>query len=339
MSHGKEREEKVCLNCGEAPLYDRYCHHCGQQNLEPKQTVWHLLVHFFNDITHFDGKFFSTMKLLLQKPGFLSDEYVKGRRMKYLDPVRMYIFISAVFFIAFYNILKPPAPPTLKEKPLLDYIDTLRIKENDEGFSLFMEAVPGYDKKATILNVDHILEHGREYYDSVQKLLPVADRDKGLSRLISLKTIDIYQAYDANPYNFVPNAIIIFQHSFSKIFFITLPLFALLLYILNIRHRKKLYYVAHAIFSIHYYCVAFLFLSVMLSLFAFDYFYTQVLFKIVVYTITAGMLIYLYIAMLKFYRQHWFKTFTKFLILSAGFSFIFLALVTLMFFNSLASAH
>lgn len=106
MSHLKERKEKNCLNC-QATLYGRYCHVCGQENLEPKETVWHLIQHFFNDITHFDGKFFSTVKYLLRKPGFLSTEYVAGRRASYLNPIRMYVFTSAFFFIILYSISKP----------------------------------------------------------------------------------------------------------------------------------------------------------------------------------------------------------------------------------------
>ena len=106
VSHLKERKEKNCLNC-QAILYGRYCHNCGQENLEPKETVWHLVQHFFNDITHFDGKFFSTVKYLLRKPGFLSTEYVAGRRMSYLNPIRMYVFTSAIFFVILYSISKP----------------------------------------------------------------------------------------------------------------------------------------------------------------------------------------------------------------------------------------
>ena len=106
MSHLKERKEKNCLNC-QTTVIGRYCHQCGQENLEPKETVWHLVQHFFNDITHFDGKFFSTVKLLLRKPGFLSAEYIAGRRMSYLNPIRMYVFTSAFFFIILFSLKKP----------------------------------------------------------------------------------------------------------------------------------------------------------------------------------------------------------------------------------------
>jgi hypothetical protein len=106
VSHTKEREEKICLNCG-AQLTGRYCQVCGQENTEPKETVWGLVSHFFNDITHFDGKFFSTVKYLIAKPGFLSAEYIKGRRASYLHPIRMYVFTSAFFFIIFFSLFPP----------------------------------------------------------------------------------------------------------------------------------------------------------------------------------------------------------------------------------------
>jgi Protein of unknown function (DUF3667) len=103
LSHLKERTEKNCLNCN-ADLYGRYCHICGQENLEPKESVWHLITHFFNDITHFDGKFFSSVKLLLLKPGFLSKAYMIGKRASYLNPIRMYVFTSAIFFLIFFAL-------------------------------------------------------------------------------------------------------------------------------------------------------------------------------------------------------------------------------------------
>jgi hypothetical protein len=103
LSHSKERHEKVCLNCN-AELIGRYCHSCGQENIEPKETVWSLISHFFYDITHYDGKFFSTTKSLIARPGFLPKEYIEGRRARYLHPIRMYVFSSAVFFLIFYSL-------------------------------------------------------------------------------------------------------------------------------------------------------------------------------------------------------------------------------------------
>ncbi len=103
MSHLPQRKEKKCLNCGTETI-GLYCHNCGQENIEPKESVWHLVSHFFQDVTHFDGKFFTSLKDLILKPGFLSKEYVIGRRASYLNPIRMYLFTSAIFFLIFFSL-------------------------------------------------------------------------------------------------------------------------------------------------------------------------------------------------------------------------------------------
>jgi hypothetical protein len=105
VSHFHQRKEKDCLNCG-ATVIGPYCHNCGQENIEPKESFWHLILHFFNDITHFDGKFFTTLRILLFRPGFLSKEYMSGKRVSYLNPIRMYLFTSFIFFLVFFSVFK-----------------------------------------------------------------------------------------------------------------------------------------------------------------------------------------------------------------------------------------
>ncbi|HEY4874285.1 MAG TPA: DUF3667 domain-containing protein [Puia sp.] len=139
MSHLKERKEKICLNCN-ANLHGRYCHVCGQENLEPKESVWHLTTHFFNDITHFDGKFFSTVKLLITKPGFLSKEYMIGRRASYLNPIRMYVFTSAIFFLIFFSLGLGNKIVNFKE-------DNKSSKELKEGVSDWLKQKNVLEKK------------------------------------------------------------------------------------------------------------------------------------------------------------------------------------------------
>jgi len=101
LSRHHLRHDKTCLNCGTI-VGERYCTHCGQENTEPKEGVGHLIGHFFADITHFDSQIFTTLKDLILRPGFLTREYAAGRRVRYLNPIRMYVFISAVFFLVMF---------------------------------------------------------------------------------------------------------------------------------------------------------------------------------------------------------------------------------------------
>lgn len=346
MSHEHERIEKVCLNCGAQPLYDRYCHHCGQENVEPKQTLGHLIAHFFNDVTHFDGKFFSTMKQLLFHPGFLSAEYVQGRRTTYLDPIRMYLFISALFFLVFSSLLHSPAPPTPKDKPVLDYIDSVRKIDDhmpEGGITFVLIEVPGMHKKGSLFDVAESMKHGKNYYDSFVRSLPPDKRPDFFKHYLRRQFAGIYQNYDTNPYNFVPEAINIFLHWLSKIFFISLPIFTFFLYLLYLRRKKEYYYVAHAIFSIHYYSVSFIFLFIILLTGVYVYDHDVEMFDTFLmytaYVIFAGMVVYLYIAMLRFYKQGWFKTLIKTIALSLVSGAVIILLIFLMFMQSLSSVH
>ena len=90
MSQRKQRNEPDCLNCGTI-VVGRYCQNCGQENIEVKETFLQIVYHFIADITHFDGKLIQTVRLLILKPGFLTKEYVAGKRFRYIHPIRMYI--------------------------------------------------------------------------------------------------------------------------------------------------------------------------------------------------------------------------------------------------------
>src|ERR1700739_2754377 len=96
------RSESDCLNCGTI-LKGHFCHNCGQENLELKENFVAMMEHAVSDYFHFDHLFFHTLKPLLFKPGYLTVEYMAGRRAQYLHPVKMYIFISIVYFLLLFQ--------------------------------------------------------------------------------------------------------------------------------------------------------------------------------------------------------------------------------------------
>ena len=120
------RKENDCLNCG-STIQGKFCSNCGQENLEIHESFGHLMNHAISDYFHFDHQFFNTIKPLLFKPGYLTNEYMAGKRVKYLHPVKMYIFISIVYFLLAFqqrenptNVnfnVKVPAGQQTKTKP------------------------------------------------------------------------------------------------------------------------------------------------------------------------------------------------------------------------------
>ncbi len=92
-------ESETCLNCGE-PLVGAYCAQCGQQNIDRRQPFWKLLGDILHETFDFDSRVARTLAALLIRPGFLTLEYCAGRRAKYSPPLRLYIFVSVLFFLS-----------------------------------------------------------------------------------------------------------------------------------------------------------------------------------------------------------------------------------------------
>jgi Protein of unknown function (DUF3667) len=352
LSHFKERVEKVCLNCG-AEVQGRYCHTCGQENIEPRESVWHLVMHFFYDITHFDGKFFSTSKLLFFKPGFLSREYMVGRRASYLNPIRMYIFTSAFFFLLFFSFFfkidEEKIGATQKDideigKQLGDSGninlnnlsgvltidgDTIgNIFENDLSYRMFRDSLRNaYERKTTrqdsakkvpSTKADSWGETNyekRNAYDSAQKLLPNDQRDGWFEKAMIYRNIEIKEKYGGNTVLFVARMMNKFLHQLPTLMFVSLPLFALILKLLYVR-RKQFYYVNHLIFSIHFYIFSFLMMLLFFGFGELDKYLPTVIWDILQIIAWVLIFIYLYKAMRNFYQQRRVKTIVKFLTLN-----------------------
>jgi len=61
--------------------------------------------HFVGDVLHYDSQFLTTLKYLLFRPGRLTKEYMAGKRVSYVNPVKLYIFVSFVFFLVFATVM------------------------------------------------------------------------------------------------------------------------------------------------------------------------------------------------------------------------------------------
>lgn len=91
-------ESPACANCG-AVLSGRYCSACGQRVDTQAHSVGHFLSEAAEVLTHADSRVWGTLWPLLARPGFLTHEYFAGRRARYLQPFRLYLILSLVFFL------------------------------------------------------------------------------------------------------------------------------------------------------------------------------------------------------------------------------------------------
>jgi hypothetical protein len=95
---GKEGDAReTCRNCG-APVNGAYCAACGQETALRLPTLREFLREAAGRYVAFDGRFWRTVFALLARPGFLTREYLAGRRRRYIRPARLYLFATLIFF-------------------------------------------------------------------------------------------------------------------------------------------------------------------------------------------------------------------------------------------------
>jgi len=87
----------ACLNCG-ADLTGRWCAQCGQRAASVRPTLHELLHEAVHELAHVDGKLIRTAALLLFKPGQLTAEFLAGKRVRSVTPIRVYLLCSLLFF-------------------------------------------------------------------------------------------------------------------------------------------------------------------------------------------------------------------------------------------------
>ena len=94
-----EGHDAVCLNCGTTLVGD-YCHVCGQLG-HVHRSIAHMGEELLHGVAHFDGKAWRTLPLLAFKPGYLTREYVNGRRASFVSPMALFLFVVFLMFMVF----------------------------------------------------------------------------------------------------------------------------------------------------------------------------------------------------------------------------------------------
>ena len=244
MSSSKLRQEDNCLNCGEK-VQARFCAHCGQENKEPIESFLSLLVHFIEDLLHYDGKFFSTLRLLFLKPGFLTQEYISGKRVSYIHPIRFYLFTSAFFFLSLFYLFQP-----LDKK-----LERVNAKGQVEHKNKLLESI-------VIRMVDDSNKENRPLtYDAylvAQNKKPMEQRDSDTEQKLIRCFYQVGGEYTQSE-DLWAALLDSMLHKTSTLLFFALPLLAWVLQLV-FRKKRDWFYMHHGIFILHVASSYFIFL-------------------------------------------------------------------------------
>ena len=243
MSKNATRSDSICLNCDHQDVAERFCPRCGQENVDTHQSFRHLTFHIVEDLTHYDGNVWRTVKNLLFHPARLTKIYLAGKRKKFVPPVKLYIFIS---FLTFFLVA---VLPEIEQREFSGPSVRRKIAETDLAANKKAPAIFHSEKYATV-----------KEFDSVQNLLPANKRYGLIHSYLTQKTIaSLERNSDEDIFNKMDGAM--FQNM-PKAIFLYLPIFGFFLWLFH--SKKRWYFFDHAIFTLHFF--AFILLSLTIAI-------------------------------------------------------------------------
>jgi Protein of unknown function (DUF3667) len=96
---GRGVGEGACRNC-ETPLDGAYCHQCGQP-AHISRTLGEVAHDFLHSVLHFDTRAWRTLPMLAVRPGTLTNQYIHGKRARFISPLALFLFTVFLMFFVF----------------------------------------------------------------------------------------------------------------------------------------------------------------------------------------------------------------------------------------------
>ena len=99
MPRSTPRSQDRCKNCRE-PLHGRFCSACGQKAYTEKDdSVRGMVTEALHFVTHFEGKFLTTLKTIFRRPGQLSVDHANGIRQRYYKPISLFLMLVVLYLL------------------------------------------------------------------------------------------------------------------------------------------------------------------------------------------------------------------------------------------------
>lgn len=274
-----QTRKTTCPNCGRGDIgHAAYCPDCGQENRELEVPFRHLVAEVLEHTLHLDSKLFRTAAALLFRPGFLTREFVEGRRRRFVPPVRLYVFASVLFFFLLAVVPGEQAGERISGGP----------ERNTLNLSLYT------------LDSDVLAKLDDAQIDSAMAANSIEPTP--INRYAARKLASIARGGKAEFAHLM-------MRNISYMMFVLMPLFAFFVF-LSFR-RSARFYLRSLIYSVHLH--SFLFLLLTVNLFA-----GRLLpFLAMLGAVALVCLVYFYLSLLRLYREPAVRTFLKAVLLGA----------------------
>ncbi len=322
-----------CPNCGNEILDRRYCAECGQENVADVYSVRDMFRSVLDEALSLDSKVVRSMVPLLVKPGFLTNQYVAGRRAHFVRPLRLYLVSSLLFFLVLSltsqdsGILTLGSAGSPEEEAARDaradslaaaVADSLRAEgivvaaDQDETIGEILgstdRAAPRADRPDSFLADSTHTGASTDDDGTDDDNLTVDIGDAGDIPLIGAHMVAQKERIESLTVDELQTAFgRTFRRHLPKTVFVLVPVFALILKLLYVRRRR--YYIEHLVFAFHVHAFLFLIFTLMVV-----NPWTPLDVLLLISTV-----VYLFVAIRRVYRQSWPKTVLKFVILQSAY--------------------
>ena len=292
----------LCSNC-DHPVDGKFCSNCGQSAKDFHRPFFSVVSESIGDALSLDNKFFHTIIPLFVSPGYLTKEFMRGRRARYTPPFRLYLFLT---FFAFLLLSHNHRPETDSEKNL-----TFQNSEGKEvDIMSYIDEVPeSIQDSINTRNLNGTISVTKTNDSISKESVP----NKPVHIEIFNKPVRGNEAIKnlINMWKLNPTLVMdtVFKKLSQSLLFI-LPVFALFLALFYI--RRKHYLLEHLLISLNFH--SFIFVIVIVS----ELFIMTGIKAIYPFAYYLYFLIplQLFLALKFYYRQSWFKTIIKFFLLS-----------------------
>jgi predicted RNA-binding Zn-ribbon protein involved in translation (DUF1610 family) len=293
----------ICPNCGEEEV-GKFCPTCGQSNKDYNKPMKEIFADLLDSI-NLDIRLFNSLIPFFTKPGFLAEEYFKGRRKKYVPPLRMYMFFSLIFFI----LLQGFSNKALNEGK--DDNTNIGTNINFNGASLGIPSIANdsvFFKDSLLVDSIKIDSANKSKNNSIinisdeerekieEEVMNDSTTSENVKKIVKggLNAAENEQLFTERFYKYL-----------SYTVFLLMPLFALIMAM--ILFRTKMLYVNHLIFSINFHSFIFGLGAIIIIL-------MELLpdnFTEYVFYLFFGVPIYLMLGIKQFYKRGYIASFFK----------------------------
>jgi hypothetical protein len=296
----------VCANCQEPLEGENYCPNCGQKNSKPDLHLAHFLGETLSNFFAFDNKFFTTLLHLFKYPGRVSRDFIEGKRMMYMHPMRIYLVASFILlFVVSLDITGRGKGPVQINNQKLKLGDELSANEIQK-----LEAIWKGDSIEKSTRIDRMMAFTKQYPSSTTtNALDSLELSNNWRTRLIYETGTKYIKMDSDRFSEF------FMSKMLWVLFIFVPFLALWLKLLYI--RRGVHYVEHLFFGFYTQAAFFLLLVIGLLL-------VPITNEVPLIITILCFSVYLFIALQRFYEQSFRKTLLKFVLLNIGYALIFI---------------